>query len=176
MKNTKYVWIFGLTGTLALIMVPILLLVPGTARAVDAPWQGLPLRLPATDHTDLLPGPYETGPEVTEACLVCHADAAHEVMDTVHWTWESKPVEMAGRDEPITVGKKNSLNNFCIGIQSNWVGCTRCHAGYGWVDETFDFEAETSVDCLVPTSNIGRGTTFTVEIPVVKLAAKKQKA
>jgi octaheme c-type cytochrome (tetrathionate reductase family) len=96
-----------------------------------------------------MPGPYETGPDVTRACLECHETAAHEVAQTVHWTWESEPVLLEGRDEPVTIGKKNSINNFCIGIQGNWTGCTRCHAGYGWEDANFDFEAEENVDCLV---------------------------
>jgi octaheme c-type cytochrome (tetrathionate reductase family) len=94
-------------------------------------------------------GPYETGSDVTRACLECHEDSAHEVTQTVHWTWESEPVLLEGRDEPVTIGKKNSINNFCIGIQSNWTGCTRCHAGYGWDDADFDFTAEENVDCLV---------------------------
>ncbi len=34
-------------------------------------------------------------------------------------------------------------------IQSNEARCTSCHAGYGYQDETFDFEAERNVDCLV---------------------------
>jgi hypothetical protein len=31
---------------------------------------------------------------------------------------------------PVTVGKKNTLNNFCIGIRSDRPGCTSCHAGF----------------------------------------------
>jgi octaheme c-type cytochrome (tetrathionate reductase family) len=49
----------------------------------------------------------------------------------------------------VTIGKKTSINNFCIGIQSNWAGCTSCHAGYGWDSADFDFTAEEKVDCLV---------------------------
>ncbi len=86
---------------------------------------------------------------MTKACLDCHEDAAHQVTQTVHWTWESPPVLLEGRDEPVTIGKKNSINNFCIGIQGNWTGCTRCHAGYGWEDASFDFSNEENVDCLV---------------------------
>jgi octaheme c-type cytochrome (tetrathionate reductase family) len=86
---------------------------------------------------------------VTETCLGCHPQAADQIMATTHWTWESKPYEIARRDEPVTVGKKNSLNNFCIGIKSNWEGCTSCHAGYGWESAEFDFSVETNVDCLV---------------------------
>ena len=54
-----------------------------------------------------------------------------------------------GRDEPISTGKKTTINNFCIGIRGNWSSCTACHAGYGWEDETFDFENTANVDCLV---------------------------
>ena len=41
------------------------------------------------------------------------------------------------------------INNFCIGITSNWPPCTACHAGYGWEDETFDFTRVANIDCLV---------------------------
>jgi octaheme c-type cytochrome (tetrathionate reductase family) len=56
---------------------------------------------------------------------------------------------LPGRDEPVTIGKKNQINNFCIGIQGNWSGCTSCHAGYGWSDANFDFSQVENVDCLV---------------------------
>jgi octaheme c-type cytochrome (tetrathionate reductase family) len=92
---------------------------------------------------------FANGPAAEGRCLECHEEAGHEVMQSVHWTWESQPYEIEGRPEPVTVGKKTSLNNFCIGIQSNWPGCTSCHAGYGWEDETFDFSNQENVDCLV---------------------------
>jgi octaheme c-type cytochrome (tetrathionate reductase family) len=47
------------------------------------------------------------------------------------------------------MGKKNVINNFCISVQSNWTGCTSCHVGYGWEDDTFDFSNQENVDCLV---------------------------
>ena len=83
------------------------------------------------------------------ACLECHETAAKEIMQTTHWTLESEPVLLPGRDEPVTIGKKNQINNFCIGIQGNWTGCTKCHAGYGWSDASYDFSEQTNVDCLV---------------------------
>jgi octaheme c-type cytochrome (tetrathionate reductase family) len=58
-------------------------------------------------------------------------------------------VQVDGRPEPVEIGKSNVLNNFCIGIQSNWEGCTSCHAGYGWDSADFDFSDESRVDCLV---------------------------
>ena len=107
MKN-KYVWVIGLAVTLAVIIIPLILFIPRTTEASQDPWEGIPVRSPDIDHTALMPGPYESGAEVTRACLECHEDAAHQVMDTVHWTWESKPYEIEGRDEPITIGKKSS--------------------------------------------------------------------
>ncbi len=157
MRNFKYIWVLGLAATLALIVIPIVIFLPDDAQAQtqDDPWAHVPKRLSHTDHSDLLQGPFETGPEVTAACLECHPDAAHEVAQTVHWTWEAPAVEVAWSDEPQATGKKNLLNNFCIGIQSNWPSCTTCHAGYGWEDETFDFSDESNVDCLACHDNSG---------------------
>lgn len=149
LRNNKYIWIIGLAVTLVILIVPLVLFLPRAQAALDDPSANLPVRRPHTDHTYLMAGPYESGQQVTLACLECHPDAAHEVMQTTHWTWESKPYLIPGHDEPLTIGKKNSLNNFCIGIQSNWPSCTTCHAGYGWQDETFDFSAVENVDCLV---------------------------
>lgn len=144
-----WIWLASLFGTLALIAVPLFLFLPREAAAIDQPQAHLPVRKPHTDHTHLLSGPFESGSEVTVACLECHPDSAGEVMQTTHWTWESEPFQPEGRDAPVTVGKKNSLNNFCLGIQSNWAGCTSCHAGYGWDDADFDFTNQENVDCLV---------------------------
>ncbi|MCA9922899.1 MAG: tetrathionate reductase family octaheme c-type cytochrome [Anaerolineales bacterium] len=149
MKEFKYIWIGGLIVTALIIILPIATLVTAEPETTSDPWANLPERPPHVDHTDLLTGPFETGSDVTKACLECHDTAAHEVMQTAHWTWESEPVLLPGRDEPVTIGKKNQLNNFCIGIQSNWEGCTRCHAGYGWEDAEFDFSNQENVDCLV---------------------------
>ncbi|MCP5096577.1 MAG: tetrathionate reductase family octaheme c-type cytochrome [Chloroflexi bacterium] len=132
-----------------MVVLPITTLVTREPAPSDDPWENVPVRAPHVDHTDLMSGPYETGSDVTRACLECHEESAHEVTQTSHWTWESEPVVLPGREEPVTVGKKNQINNFCIGVQSNWTGCTRCHAGYGWEDANFDFAEEENVDCLV---------------------------
>ncbi len=149
MKDFKYIWIVGLVVTLLIIAVPLGLVMSSEPENTGDPWAAVPSRVPETDHAVLIQGALETGQDVTAECLRCHEEAAHEVIQTSHWTWESEPVMLPGRDEPVTVGKKNQLNNFCIGIQSNWTGCTRCHAGYGWEDADFDFEEESNVDCLV---------------------------
>ncbi|VBB46678.1 Cytochrome c family protein [uncultured Desulfatiglans sp.] len=88
---------------------------------------------------------FQSGPEVTKACLSCHELAAGQFHKTIHWTWldPSRPPEER-------IGKAGiTLNNFCINAQSNWPRCTSCHAGYGWKDESFNFKDEYAVDCLV---------------------------
>lgn len=149
MRDFKYIWVVGILVTVLIVVVPVALMIARDPEPKGDPWDSLPVRSPHVDHTDLMTGPYETGSDVTRACLECHEGSAQEVMQTVHWTWESEPVMLEGRDEPVTIGKKNSINNFCIGIQGNWTGCTRCHAGYGWEDANFDFSKEENVDCLV---------------------------
>ena len=141
MKLSKFSWLFGAVFILAVIVIPIVIFFPRGDKPISAdPWENVPLRVPHTDHSAIVNGPFETGQDVTRACLECHQDAAQEVMGTAHWTWESKPYHIEGREDTVTIGKKNSINNFCIGIQGNWPGCTSCHAGYGWEDANFDLQ------------------------------------
>jgi octaheme c-type cytochrome (tetrathionate reductase family) len=149
MRDHKYIWIIGLLVTFAIIIIPMLIFLPKAAGKTEDPWVNLPQRISHVDHTSLLEGPFMNGSDVTRRCLECHQDAGEEMLGSVHWTWESREYQIEGRPEPVTVGKKNSLNNFCIGIQSNWPGCTSCHAGYGWEDENFDFSESGNIDCLV---------------------------
>ncbi len=142
----RFVWLIGLLVTLAVIVIPIAVFWPRTAAPAAAAQPASPA--PHTDHTDIVQGPLATGPEVTRACLTCHPDSAQQVMRTTHWTWESEPVQLPGREGLVTIGKKNEINNFCIGIQGNWNKCTTCHAGYGWSDASYDFTAAENVDCL----------------------------
>lgn len=146
---TKYIWVVGLIVTLLVVAVPVALVLGEDDELPTDPWAGVPERIPPVDHTDLLRGPFTTGEEVTRACLECHEEAGQEMLESVHFTWESEPVMLPGRNEAVTIGKKNQINNFCIGIQGNWASCTSCHAGYGWEDANFDFTAQEKVDCLV---------------------------
>lgn len=99
-----------------------------------------------TDHSEHeeLKKEFKTGPEVTKACIKCHTKAAKQIHKTKHWTWTFLNPENKQK-----LGKRNILNNFCITPQSNFAHCTACHAGYGWVDNNFDFTIEENVDCLV---------------------------
>lgn len=115
-----------------------LALVPAAAPAF-----GLSL---IAEHQDI-EGPFDNGPAVTETCLACHEDAAHDFMKTAHWTWLPDQNVVGKGDLPL--GKRNTINNFCIAVDSNWPRCTSCHAGYGWQDASFDFEKPGNIDCLV---------------------------
>ncbi|HKI76983.1 MAG TPA: tetrathionate reductase family octaheme c-type cytochrome [Ignavibacteriaceae bacterium] len=109
----------------------------------------------AQSHKDLIQGPFTTPQVITRACLVCHENAAKEVMQTNHWTWlDEKFVNSEGKTEKR--GKINFINNFCIAVPSNNPRCTSCHAGYGWKDGTFDFSNEENVDCLVCHDQTGK--------------------
>ena len=157
MKTSKRNWLPGFLAIIFLIGLPVWLFTANDTSGLDTPWEKMPRRPAHVDHKDLYDGLGEltTGPEVTAACLTCHEDAGDQVIHTAHWKWESDPVAIEGRDGLFSTGKKNTINNFCIGIQGNWAACTACHAGYGWEDADFDFEEQGNVDCLVCHDNSG---------------------
>ena len=86
--------------------------------------------------------------EGTESCTNCHGWDADEFINTAHFKWEGFASGIAGHEGHIH-GKQDILNNFCIAIPSNEGRCSHCHAGYGWADDTFDFEDPNNVDCLI---------------------------
>ena len=87
---------------------------------------------------------FKTGQEVTKACLECHTNADKQIHQTKHWRWEYK-----NPDTGQMLGKRHVVNNFCISAAANMASCTKCHIGYGWEDNSFDYSSEESVDCLV---------------------------
>ncbi len=105
--------------------------------------------VPRVDHTkfEILHQNFNSPESVTQACLSCHNTTDQEIMQTSHWKWDRDYVTEKG--DTIKLGKKNILNNFCIGISSNEARCTSCHIGYGWKDNTFDFANNTKIDCLI---------------------------
>jgi len=142
-------WIFGFLTIVLIFGSSLWFFTEDNTLPVDHPWDGVPARPAHVDHTSLLEGPFKSGPDVTAACIECHENAGEQIIHTAHWRWESEPVKMEGREALVTTGKKNSINNFCIGIQGNWESCTACHAGYGWENADFDFSDAGNVDCLV---------------------------
>lgn len=160
MKKFKSFWILGLVGILFVITAPVAYFWPRADKTVDNPWAHVPTPTTHVDHKDIIRGPFETGQEVTRACLECHPDAASDVQMTSHWTWESRPFNVPWRTEPVEIGKKNQINNFCIGTQGNEKKCMTCHVGYGWSDAAFDFNNPENVDCLAchaDTSSYAKG-------------------
>lgn len=150
MKKAKPFWMIGLFGMLAIILMPIIYFWPRSARAVDDPRAHLPEHPVHTSHADIVQGPLDTPQDVTRACLECHPESAEQVMHTTHWTWESQPFDVPWRDEPVTIGKANQLNNFCISAQGNQISCMTCHVGYDWQESTaYDYDNSANVDCLV---------------------------
>lgn len=99
------------------------------------------------DHStfEILKKPFASGPEVTAACLTCHTEAAKQVQNSIHWTWDY--INPATGQE---LGKAHVINAFCGNVASNEPRCTSCHAGYGWESMADGPPKEQSaVDCLV---------------------------
>lgn len=142
-------WTLGLLAIFIVVLVPILYFLPRADKPSSNPAEYLPVKPVHVDHRDIVKGDFKTGQDVTRACLECHADAATQVMATTHWTWESQEFDVPWRDEPVTIGKANQINNFCISAQGNQKKCMTCHAGYGWQeDQPYDYTVSENVDCL----------------------------
>ncbi|HEY5291827.1 MAG TPA: cytochrome C, partial [Burkholderiales bacterium] len=120
-----------------------MLLTPAAQAASDP--DSAKLLKSTSDHTKFkaLQQEFNSGPEVTKACLSCHTEASKQLHKTQHWKWEYRNAE--GQ----LLGKKNVINNFCTSVASNEASCNTCHIGYGWKDDKFDFTSEVNVDCLI---------------------------
>jgi octaheme c-type cytochrome (tetrathionate reductase family) len=110
---------------------------------------------PSVDHSkfEVLKAEFGSANDVTAACLSCHTERYKEVMKNPHWKWQREE-NLEGKGV-VPLGKKNILNNFCIGVSGSEGTCTRCHIGYGWKDKSFDFDDKNNIDCLVCHDNSG---------------------
>lgn len=126
-------------------IVPALLLL---LLAISLPASALDRSSPSTaDHTQFkqLQGPFSTGSDVSKACLSCHTEAAQQLQQTTHWTWEFEHPETGQM-----LGKRHVVNSFCGAASSNEDFCSACHIGYGWDDMRQAPPTDGSnVDCLV---------------------------
>jgi octaheme c-type cytochrome (tetrathionate reductase family) len=131
------------------VLAGLLYLLVGTGAIADVK----PLKLDTTaDHSKFkeLQQEFQSGSEVTKACLSCHTEASKQIHQTLHWKWDiTNPA--TGQE----LGKRNVINNFCTSAPSNYKACASCHIGYG-MSETFDFTAQENVDCLVCHETTGR--------------------
>ena len=81
---------------------------PGRILAKQSITQDKQLWITA-DHSKFKPlqQTFTAGPQVTEACLGCHTEAAMQFHKTIHWTWKD-PSDVSGK-----TGKAGlTLNNF----------------------------------------------------------------
>lgn len=103
---------------------------------------------PSVDHAQFekLKQAFKRPQDVTAACVSCHNGRHTEVMASSHWNWER--TEYVPGQGLRSLGKKNALNNFCIGISGNQQSCNKCHVGYGWGNADFDFKNPLNIDCL----------------------------
>ncbi|MFY9328191.1 MAG: tetrathionate reductase family octaheme c-type cytochrome, partial [Georgfuchsia sp.] len=125
------------------------------ANAASAVAETEPAKLlkSTADHSKFkaLDREFDSGPEVTKACLSCHTEAAKQIQKTQHWKWE-----FINPQTQQVLGKKHVINNFCTSVASNYAACASCHVGYGWRDDKFDFTVEDNVDCLVCHDSTGK--------------------
>jgi octaheme c-type cytochrome (tetrathionate reductase family) len=104
---------------------------------------------PSVDHSKFvaLQQKFNSPQEVTKACMSCHNLTAHQVMNSNHWNWEREEY-VQGRGI-VYLGKKNAINNFCIGTKGNEESCAKCHIGYGMDSQGKVYTDSTNIDCLV---------------------------
>lgn len=165
MSKSPFSWLLLPTIIVTAIAVPLVIFLPHEAP-IASPADYLPPHKAHVDHSKLMEGPFDTPQAVTERCLECHQEAGKQVMHSNHWTWDHEPVKMPGRDQPVAGGKKNVVNNFCIGIAGNWDKCSSCHTGYGWKDNNFDFSNQSNIDCLVCHEQTGTYVKGSAGMPV----------
>lgn len=103
----------------------------------------------SVDHSQfaILQQEFNDATEVTAACITCHNQRHTEVMNSNHWNWEREEF-IEGRGI-VYLGKKNALNNFCIGVQGSEEACAKCHVGYSSNTKGLQTVDATSIDCLV---------------------------
>lgn len=153
----KSLLIFSIVGAFLLVAVILQARRPYEPHPVaDLKAKYAKKHVPSIDHTKLpaLQKKFTTPQEVTQACNACHTERHKEVMASSHWNW-SREEFIPGRGVR-TVGKKNVLNNFCIGTQSNEQSCAKCHIGFGMADQKFSFNDPSYVDCMACHDNSGK--------------------
>lgn len=104
---------------------------------------------PSVDHSKFagLKQKFNFPQEVTKICMSCHNLTAHQVMNSSHWNWEREEY-VEGRGI-VYLGKKNAINNFCIGTRGNEESCAKCHIGYGLNSQGIIYTDSTNIDCLI---------------------------
>ena len=109
---------YSMKHVILILLMSLCVLVSGTALA-EKKAPGREMAIQATkdkklwitaDHSkfDVLKKTFQSGPEVTKACLSCHTEAAKQFQQTIHWTWLDPTTEKTAM-----LGKGGlSVNNF----------------------------------------------------------------
>lgn len=105
--------------------------------------------IPSVDHSKfaILQKKFNSPQDATAACISCHTERHKEVMHSNHWNWEREEY-VQGRGI-VYVGKKNAINNFCIGVEGNEQSCAKCHIGFKMTSSMTPLTDPTNIDCLV---------------------------
>ena len=105
--------------------------------------------IPSVDHAKLpeLQKKFSRPQEVTQTCISCHTERHKEVMQTSHWLWST--TEYYKNKGVVSYGKLNAVNNYCVSVNGSEGSCARCHIGYGYNSNKFDFTKSENIDCLV---------------------------
>ena len=125
-----------------------------SGSTAENPAARLRVRKPHTDHKGLLTGPFAEGRR-SPGPVFCVTRNRR----TRSWPPRTGPGWAGGEGSrarsPLRIGKMNLINNFCIRRRAQYRALSACHAGYGWVDKTFDFSKQENVDCLVCHDTLG---------------------
>ncbi|ROL61374.1 tetrathionate reductase family octaheme c-type cytochrome [Bacteroidetes/Chlorobi group bacterium ChocPot_Mid] len=103
----------------------------------------------SVDHSKfaILQQKFTTPQQITLACISCHNQRHKEIMKSNHWNWEREEY-IQGRGI-VYIGKKNAINNFCIGTKGNEESCAKCHIGFGMDAKGKIYTDSSNIDCLV---------------------------
>lgn len=148
-------WYVVFTLVASVFLVPLYFLWPAGFSILPKAEYQPPYRAHLDHSMFFQDGNYKTGQDVTRRCLECHRKAGEDLLHSAHWTWLSEKVLNPKNQQIVEVGKRNLMNNFCIATTSNEKGCTKCHAGYGWENNKFDFTRQENMDCLICHENSG---------------------
>ena len=74
----------------AMLAMMAMTIVAGAVQAAEPPPPTAMLLKTTADHSKFkeLQKSFQSGPEVTKACLGCHTEASKQIHQTQHWKWE----------------------------------------------------------------------------------------
>lgn len=83
------------------------------------------------DHSKfpILQKDFQSGPEVTEACLTCHTEADDQMMHSIHFTWDYEHPETGQRLAKATsstrfAGRSRAMNRAAPPVMRAMAGTT----------------------------------------------------